>query len=150
MNDLYLVRRDVLDRIHQNPNAVPVVYPDEFGAILKDADLVAIARDAVARLGLPALNESALARLSGLDKAKLIDDVMATRDLIGFLDRRGYDNASAESRAAWELLWDGMRDWDNGKWDWPQIAAGTALANLFCPRVEEPARVVIARGSTAH
>ena len=150
MNDLYLVRRDVLDRIHQNPNAVPVVYPDEFGAILKDADLVAIARDAVARLGLPALNESAQARLSGLDKARLIDDVKATRDLIGFLDRRGYDNASAESRAAWELLWDGMRDWDNGKWDWPQIAAGTALANLFCPRVEEPARVVIARGSTAH
>ena len=150
MNDLYLVRRDVLDRIHQNPNAVPVVYPDEFGAILKDADLGATAARAVARLGLPALRESALARLSSLDKAGLVDDVKATRDLIGFLDRRGYDNAGAESRAAWELLWDGMRDWDNGKWDWPQIAAGTALADLFCPPVEEPERVVIARGSTAH
>jgi len=150
MNDLYLVRRDVLDRIHQNPNAVPVVYPDEFGAILKDADPVAMARDAVTHLGLPALSESALARLAGLDKARLVDDVKATRDLIGFLDRWGYDNASAESRAAWDLLWDGMRDWDNGKWNWPEIATGTALAALYCPPVEEPERVVIAHGSTGH
>lgn len=150
MQDQYLIRRDVLDRVHQNPNAVPVVYPDKFGAILQDADVAAIARDAVTRLGLPPLAEGIAARLAALNKQALIDEVKANRDLIGFLNKRGYDNTSAESRAAWEVLWDGMRAWDNRSWDWPEIAAGTALAELWCPLVEEREAVVIARGSTGH
>lgn len=149
MKNLYLSRRDVLDRIHQNPNAVPVVYPDEFGRIVGGADLAAIATDAAGRLGL-ALDHEALARLAGLDKAALTDAVKATRDLIGFLDRRGYDNDSPSSRAAWEILWDGMREWDNRAWDWAEIGAGTALAYLFCPTVEEQDAAILARGSTAH
>lgn len=151
MKDQYLVRRDVLDRIHQNPNAAPVVYPDQFGAILNETDVPATARDAAARLGLPALSQAALARLANLDKQGLLDnEVKANRDLFGFLDRRGYDNRSAESYAAWAVLWDGMAHWDNTKWDWKVLATGVALASLFCPLVEEREQIVIGRGSTGH
>ena len=149
MRDIYLSRRDVLDRIHQNPNAAPVVYPDEFGAILARADLAAIAGEAIARLGLPPLSEGALARLAGLDKAALIDALKAKRDLIGFLDAHDYDDG-AEARAAWGVLWDGMSRWDNRAWNWQQIAAATAMVDLFCPPVEQREAVVLARGSTAH
>jgi hypothetical protein len=149
VKELFLTRRDVLDRIHQNPNAVPVVYPDEFGTIIAAADLSVLARDAAGRLGLT-LDHEALARLSALDTGELVDAIKATRDLIGFLDRRGYDAASALSRATWEILWDGMRQWDNRQWDWAEIAAGTALAYLYAPAVEEQEAVVLARGSTAH
>jgi hypothetical protein len=150
MQELYLTRRDVLDRIHQNPNAVPVVYPDEFGAILKGADVAAVARDAVARLSLPALSDDVTGRLAQLDKEGLVAAIKARRDLIGFLDQRGYDAGSNDCRAAWEVLWDGMRHWDNRQWDWAEIAAGTALADLACPLVEEREAVVLARGSTGH
>lgn len=149
MTDLYLRRRDVLDRVHQNPNAVPVVYPDEFGAILAGADLVALARDSAERLGL-SLDQDVVTRLSGVDKGQLVAAIKARRDLIGFLDQRGYDDDSAGSHAAWEVLWDGMRDWNNRQWDWPRIGAGTALAQLYCPVVEEREAVVLGRGSTSH
>lgn len=149
MRDLYLTRRDVLDRIHQNPNAVPVVYPDEFGAIVREANLSEVASGAAGRLGL-ALDHEALARLAALDTAELIDAIKSTRDLIGFLDRRGYDADSATSRATWEILWDGMRNWDNRQWDWAEIGAGTALAYLFGSVVEEQEATILARGSTAH
>lgn len=149
MRDIYLSRRDVLDRIHQNPNAAPVVYPDEFGAILMGADVTAIAGAAIARLGLASLPESALARLAALDKAALIDALKARRDLIGFLDAHDYDDG-AEARAAWRVLWDGMSQWDNRAWNWPQIAAATAMVDLFCPPVEQHEAVVLAHGSTAH
>lgn len=149
MRDIYLSRRDALDRIHQNPNAVPVVHSDEFGAILMQADLAAIAGEAIERLGLPPLPAGALARLAALDKPALIDAIKAQRDLIGFLDKRDYDDG-AEARAAWQVLWDGMRQWDNRVWDWPQIATGVALVDLFCSPVEERAAVVLAHGSTTH
>lgn len=150
MRDQYLIRRDVQDRIHQNPNAAPIVYPDDFGAILKAADVPAVARDVLARLGLPTLSEAAQAGLANLDKQALIDrDVKGNRDLIGFLDRRNYD-ASAESYAAWAVLWDGIHHWDNRQWDWNTVAAGVALVALFCPLVEEREAVVIGHGSTAH
>ncbi|HZS86096.1 MAG TPA: hypothetical protein VFE42_01225 [Chloroflexota bacterium] len=151
MKDQYLVRRDVLDRIHQNPNAVPIVYPDEFGAILNDTDVVATARDTVARLGLPALSDAALSRLGALDKKDLLEArIKGNRDLIGYLDKRDYDNDSAESLAAWSVLWDAMRNWDNRQWDWKVFAAGVALIDLFCPVVVEAEQVVLAQGSVAH
>ena len=151
MRDQYLIRRDVLDRIHQNPNAVPIVYPDEFGAILQAAGVPAVARDMVAQLGLPTLSEAAQARLANLDKQGLVDnDVKANRDLMGFLDRRSYDDASAESYAAWAVLWEGIRQWDNRQWDWNTVATGVALVALFCPVVEQREAVVIGHGSTAH
>ena len=146
----YRVRRDVLDRIHQNPNAVPVVNPDNFGDILGAADVVAIAHDAVRRLGLPALSENVLERLGALDeKGFIAHQIKGNRDLIGYLDNRGYDD-SPGSLAAWTVLWDGMRDWDNRKWDWAEIATGAALASLCCPLVEEYEQIVLAHGSTAH
>jgi hypothetical protein len=150
MRELYLVRRDVLDRLYQNPNAVPIVDPDRFGAILHGADIPAIAGEVAARLDLPPLDAADQARLAGLDKPAVMAALKAKRDLIGFLSNESYAEDSAGSRAAWEVLWDGMRPWDNRAWDWPRIAAGTALAALFCPPVEEQQAVVIARGSTAH
>lgn len=150
MKDLYLVRRDVLDRIHQNPNAVPVVYPDTLGEILLQADVPAILAGAQERLGLPVLDAESQARLGALDKPALIAQIKSRRDLIGFLDHLGYDDAAAGARAAWEVLWDGMRAWDNRSWDWQTVAAGTALASLFCPTVQERETTVLARGSTSH
>jgi hypothetical protein len=151
MKDQYLVRRDVLDRIHQNPNAVPIVYPDEFGAILNDTDVVATARDAVASLGLPAFGETTLSRLGALDKKDLLEaHIKGNRDLIGYLDKRDYDSDSAESGAAWAVLWEAIRNWDNRQWDWKVFAAGVALIDLCCPTVAEAERVVLAQGSVAH
>lgn len=151
MKDQYLVRRDVLDRIHQNPNAVPVVDPDEFGATLLAADTAAVARDAAARAGLPPLSDGAVSRLANLDRQRLIDqDIKGNRDLFGFLDKRGYDDASPESYAAWAIAWDGMRHWDNLQWSWPTIAVGVALIDQFCPVIQEYEQVVLARGSTGH
>ena len=151
MKDQYLVRRDVLDRIHQNPNAVPIVYPDEFGAILNDTDVVATARDTVARLGLSPLSDAALSRLGALDKKDLLEArIKGNRDLIGYLDKRDYDNDSAASLAVWSVLWDAMRSWDNRQWDWKVFAAGVALIDLFCPVVVESEQVVLAQGSVAH
>jgi hypothetical protein len=43
-----------------------------------------------------------------------------------------------------------MRQWDNRQWDWAEIGAGTALAYLYAPVVEEQEAVILARGSTAH
>ncbi len=151
MKDLYLVRRDVLDRIHQNPNAVPVVYPDELGKVLQQADLSAVARESAARLGLAELSQSAQSGLAGLDKALFIaEHIKGHRDLIGFLDRRGYDNASGDSYAAWAILWDGMKNWDNRKWDWAEVATASVLVSLCCPEVEQREPVIVGHGSTAH
>jgi hypothetical protein len=127
---------------------VPVVYPDEFGTIVQATDLMTTARAATERLGIT-LPGDALARLGALDKVALLGAIKARRDLIGFLDERSYDDGDG-SRAAWQVLWDGMRQWDNRSWDWEQIAAGTALVSVCCPVVEEREAMVLARGSTGH